>query len=221
MWGHPMRGGDVRSEALFSYVSCEARVPVDHPLRRIRIIVDEALGALSAEFEKLYAKFGRPSIAPEKLLRALLLQAFYSVRSERQLMEQLGYNLLFRWFVGLSMDAAVWDVTVFTKNRERLIEGDIATKFMTPVLNQARVNALLSDDHFSVDGTLIAAWASIKSFRPKDGSGGPPALGRNGEHDFHGEKRSNETHASTTNPDARCTARGRASPPSSPIWGTF
>ncbi len=162
-----MRGGDVRSEALFSYVSCEARVLLDHPLRPIRKIVDEALGALSAEFEALYAKFGRPSIAPEKLLRALLLQAFYSVRSERQLMEQLGYNLLFRWFVGLSMDAAVWDVTVFTKNRERLITGDIASKFMTAVLNQARVKALLSDDHFSVDGTLIAAWASMKSFRPK------------------------------------------------------
>ncbi len=162
-----MRGGDVRSEALFSYVSYERRVPVDHPLRPIRKIVDEALGALSAEFEELYAKFGRPSIAPEKLLRALLLQAFYSVRSERQLMEQLGYNLLFRWFVGLSMDAAVWDVTVFTKNRERLIAGDIASKLMTAVLNQARVKALLSDDHFSVDGTLIEAWASMKSFRPK------------------------------------------------------
>jgi transposase len=207
-----MRGGDAKSEALFSYVSCEARVPLDHPLRPIRKIVDEALVALSAEFEKLYAKFGRPSIAPEKLLRALLLQAFYSVRSERQLMEQLGYNLLFRWFVGLSMDAAVWDVTVFTKNRERLIEGDIATKFMTAVLNQARVKALLSDDHFSVDGTLIAAWASIKSFRPKDGSGGPPAPGRNGERDFHGEKRSNETHASTTDPDARLYRKGPGQP---------
>jgi transposase len=207
-----MRGGDAKSEALFSYVSCEARVPLDHPLRPIRKIVDEALVALSAEFEKLYAKFGRPSIAPEKLLRALLLQAFYSVRSERQLMEQLGYNLLFRWFVGLSMDAAVWDVTVFTKNRERLIEGDIATKFMTAVLNPARVKALLSDDHFSVDGTLIAAWASIKSFRPKDGSGGPPAPGRNGERDFHGEKRSNETHASTTDPDARLYRKGSGQP---------
>src|SRR3984893_9325554 len=133
-----MRGGDARTEALFSYLSCEARVPMDHPLRAIRKIVNvnAALGALSAEFEKLYAKFGRPSIAPEKLLRALLLQAFYSARSERQLMEQLGYNLLFRWFVGLSLDAAVWDVTVFTKNRERLIAGDIAAKFMAAVLNQ-------------------------------------------------------------------------------------
>jgi transposase len=154
-----MRGWDVKSEALFSYVNCEARVPKDHPLRPIRRIVDEALGALSPEFEQLYAKFGRPSIPPERLLRALLLQAFYSVRSELQLMEQLDYNLLFRWFVGLSMDAEVWDETVFTKNRERLIEGDIARKFMAAVLSQGAVKALLSDDHFSFDGTLIEAWA--------------------------------------------------------------
>ena len=172
------------------------------------MIVDEALEVLSAEFEVLYAKSGRPSIAPERLLRALLLQAFYSVRSERQLMEQLNYNLLFRWFVGLPMDATVWDVTVFTKNRERLIEGDIAAKFMAAVLRQSRIKALLSDDHFSVDGTLIEAWASMKSFRPKDGSGPPPGPGRNGERDFHGEKRSNETHASTTDPDARLTRKG-------------
>jgi transposase len=207
-----MRGEDVRSGALFSYVSCEARVPLDHPLRSIRAIVDEALAALSAEFATLYAKFGRPSIAPEKLLRALLLQAFYSVRSERQLMEQLDYNLLFRWFVGLSLDAVVWDVTVFTKNRERLIAGEIAAKFMAAVLNQKRVKALLSDDHFSVDGTLIAAWASMKSFRPKDGSGEPPSPGRNGERDFHGEKRSNETHASTTDPDARLYRKAPGQP---------
>src|SRR5436309_449537 len=208
-----MRGWDARSDALFSYVSCEARVPKDHPLRPIRQIVDEALGALSPEFEQLYARFGRPSIPPERLLRALLLQAFYSVRSERQLMEQLDYNLLFRWFVGLSIDAQVWDETVFTKNRERLIEGDIARKFMAAVLNQRSVKALLSDDHFSVDGTLIEAWASMKSFRPKDGSGEPPAPGRNSERDFHGEKRSNETHASTTDPDARLLrkAAGQAS----------
>jgi transposase len=211
-----MRGGDVRSEALFSYLSCEARVPLDHPLRPIQKIVDEALGALTGEFDKLYAKFGRPSIPPEKLLRALLLQAFYSVRSERQLMEQLGYNLLFRWFVGLSLDAEVWDVTVFTKNRERLIAGDIASKFMAAVLNQEQVKALLSDDHFSVDGTLIEAWASMKSFR-------------NGERDFHGEKRSNETHASITDPNARlyrkepalAKAGGQVSRPSWRIWGTF
>jgi transposase len=181
-----MRGWDVKSDALFSYVNCEARVPKDHPLRPIRRIVDEALGALSPEFDQLYAKFGRPSIPPERLLRALLLQAFYSVRSELQLMEQLDYNLLFRWFVGLSMDAEVWDETVFTKNRERLIEGDIARKFMAAVLSQGAVKALLSDDHFSVDGTLIEAWASMKSFRPKDGSGEPPAAGRNGERDVHG-----------------------------------
>ncbi len=198
-----MRGWDVKSEAQFSYVNCEARVPKDHPLRPIRRIVDEALGALSPEFEQLYAIFGRPSIPPERLLRALLLQAFYSVRSELQLMEQLDDNLLFRWFVGLSMDAEVWDETVFTKNRERLIEGDIARKFMAAMLSQGAVKALLSDDHFSVDGTLIEAWASMKSFRPTDGSGEPPAAGRNGERDFRGEKRSNETHASTTDPDAR------------------
>ena len=232
-----MRGGDVRSEALFSYLSCEARVPLDHPLRPIQKIVDEALGALTGEFDKLYAKFGRRSIPPEKLLRALLLQAFYSVRSERQLMEQLGYNVLFRWFVGLSLDAEVWDVTVFTKNRERLIAGDIASKFpnelMAAVLNQEQAKALLSDDHFSVDGTLIEAWASIKSFRPKDGSGEPPAPGRNGERDFHGAKRSNETHASITDPNARLYRKslppresmrkqgGQVSRPSWRIWGTF
>ena len=162
-----MHGGDAKTEALFSYVSCERRVPLDHPLRPIRKIVDEALVALSAEFEKLYAKLGRASIAPEKLLRALLLQAFYSVRSERQLMEQLDYNLLFGWFVGLSLDAAVWDVSVFTKNRERLIAGDIAAKFMAAVLNQGQVKALLSDDHFSADGTLIEAWASHEELSPK------------------------------------------------------
>ena len=185
-----MRGWDAKSDALFRNVSCEARVPKDHPLRPIRRIVDEALAALSPEFEQLYTKFGRPSIPPERLLRALLLQAFYSVRSELQLMEQLDYNLLFRWFVGLSLDAAVWDATVFTKNRECLIEGDIARKFMAAVLNQASVKALLSDDHFSVDGTLIEAWASMKSFRPKDGSCEAPVPGRIGERDFHGEKRS-------------------------------
>jgi transposase len=211
-----MRGSDERTESLFSYVSCEARVPPDHPLRPIRAIVDEALEVLSGEFTKLYASTGRPSIAPEKLLRALLLQAFYSVRSERQLMEQLDYNLLFRWFVGLSMDAPVWDVTVFTKNRERLLAGEIAQKFLAAVLAQPRVRTLLSDDHFSVDGTLIEAWASMKSFRPKDASedgpdGGASGTGggRNGERNFHGEKRSNDTHASTTDPAARLYRKGR------------
>ena len=207
-----MRGWDMRSDVLFSYVNCEARDPKDHPLRAILRIVDEALAALSAEFEGLYAKFGRPSIPPERLLRALLLQAFYSVRSEKQLMEQLQYNLLFRWFVGLSLDDEIWDETVFTKNRERLIEGDIAKKLMAAVLNQEAVKVLLSDDHFSVDGTRIDAWASRKSFRPKDGSGEPPAPGRNGGRNFHGEKRSNETHASTTDPDARLYRKGPGQP---------
>jgi transposase len=207
-----MRGEDAYTAALFSYVSCEGRVPADHPLRAIRAIVDEAPDVLSPAFAALYAKTGRPSIAPEKLMRALLLQAFYSVRSERQLMEQLDYNLLFRWFVGLALDAPVWDVTVFTKNRERLLEGDVAARFMTAVLEQPRVKALLSDEHFSVDGTLIEAWASMKSFRPKDGSGTPPEPGRNGEQDFHGEKRSNQTHASTTDPDARLYRKGPGKP---------
>jgi transposase len=207
-----MRGTDQKAGALFSYVSCEERVPSDHPLRAIRLIVDEALEVLSPEFEQLYSKLGRPSIAPEKLLRALLLQAFYSVRSERQLMEQLDYNLLFRWFVGLSMDAPIWDVTVFTKNRERLLAGDVASKFLATVLSRPRIKALLSDDHFSVDGTLIEAWASIKSFQAKDGSGEPPGPGRNAERDFHGEKRSNETHASTTDPQAKLYRKGSGQP---------
>jgi transposase len=199
-----MRGGDERTEGMFSYVRPEQRVPQDHPLRPIREIVDRALEALSPQFAKLYSPTGRPSIPPEKLLRALLLQAFYTVRSERQLMEQLEYNLLFRWFVGLSMDASVWDSSVFAKNRDRLLDGDIAREFMAAVLNQPQVRALLSREHFSVDGTLIEAWASMKSFRPKDGSGAPPTDGgRNAERDFHGEKRTNETHASTTDSDAR------------------
>ena len=185
-----MRGEDGESGALFSYVSCEARVPADHPLRPIRAIVDEALEVLSPAFERLYSKTGRPSIPPEKLLRALLLQAFYSVRSERQLMEQLDYNLLFRWFVGLAMDAPIWDVTVFTKNRDRFLEGEVAAQFFQAVLGQPEVRALLSDEHFSVDGTLIEAFASMKSFKPKASPGdGPPADaggGRNAERDFHG-----------------------------------
>jgi transposase len=213
MWDRVMRGDDLWTDALFSYVSCEARVPRDHPLRPIRAIVDHALEALSPEFAKLYAPIGRPSIPPEKLLRALLLQAFYSVRSERQLMEQLDYNLLFRWFTGLGVDDRVWDVTVFTKNRDRLLGGDIAAKVFQAVLAQPDVTALLSDEHFTVDGTLIEAWASMKSFRPKDGRGddGPPAGGggRNTERDFRGEKRTNATHASTTDPDARLLRKGR------------
>jgi transposase len=177
-----MRGGDERSGELFSYVDLEARVRADHPLRAIRAIVNEALSALEREFSALYAPIGRPSIPPEKLLRAMLLQAFYSIRSERQLMERLEYDLLFRWFVGIGIDDAAWDHSVFSKNRDRLLEGDIASKFLGALLAQPRVKRLLSTDHFSVDGTLIEAWASLKSFRPKDGSDEPPAGGgRNGE----------------------------------------
>jgi transposase len=213
MWGLAMRGDDVRSEGLFSYLSCEARVPKDHPLRPIQALVDQALIVLSPAFDQLYADTGRPSIPPEKLLRALLLQAFYSVRSERQLMEQLDYNLLFRWFVGLAMDAPIWDVTVFTKNRDRFLEGEVAAQFFQAVLGQPEVRALLSDEHFSVDGTLIEAFASMKSFKPKAEAGGAPPAdaggGRNAERDFHGEKRTNETHASTTDPDARLYRKGR------------
>ena len=204
-----MRGGDGRSGELFSYVDLEKRVRVDHPLRAIRSIVNAALSALEREFAALYAPIGRPSIPPEKLLRAMLLQAFYSIRSERQLMERLEYDLLFRWFVGIGVDDAAWDHSTFSKNRDRLLEGDIAAKFLGAVLAQPRVKKLLSTDHFSVDGTLIEAWASLKSFRPKDGSDEPPTGGgRNAEADFHGRKRSNDTHASTTDPDARLYRKG-------------
>ena len=198
-----MRGRDDRSDGLFSYVRLEARVPADHPLRPIKTLTDEALGALNGRFEALYSTMGRPSIAPEMLLRAMLLQAFFSVRSERLLMEQINYNLLFRWFVGLPMDAEVWHATVFTHNRDRLLEADVARDFLAALLALPQVTTLLSSEHFSVDGTLIDAWASMKSFRPKDGSGEPPAPGRNGERNFRNEKRSNDTHASTTDPDAR------------------
>jgi transposase len=198
-----MRGSDDRTGSLFSFVDLEVRVPKRHPLRKIREIVNDALAALDGEFSKLYASEGRPSIAPEKLLRASLLQAFYSIRSERQLMEQLDYNLLFRWFVGLGVDEPVWVPTVFTKNRDRLLDAEVAAKFMAAVLAHREVKPLLSNDHFSVDGTLVEAWASLKSFRAKDGSDEPPGPGRNGERDFHGEKRKNDTHASTTDPDAK------------------
>jgi transposase len=189
---------------MFSYLSPEERVPVDHPLRAIRIMADVALKALSPAFSGLYSVFGRPSIPPEKLLRALLLQVLYTVRSERMLMEQLEYNLLFRWFVGLNMDEVVWVPTVFSKNRDRLLEGDIAERFFAQVLEQARAADLLSDEHFSVDGTLIEAWASHKSFRRKDQPAPPPGNDPgNPTVDFHGESRSNATHESTTDPDAR------------------
>ena len=198
-----MRGRDDRSEGMFSYIRLEERVPADHPLRAIRALADEALAGLNGRFEALYSGMGRPSIPPEMLLRATLLQAFFSVRSERQLMEQIDYNLLFRWFVGLPLDAAIWHPTVFTHNRDRLMAADVAREFLGALMGLSKVKRLLSSDHFSVDGTLIDAWASMKSFRPKDGSGEPPGPGRNGERDFHKEKRSNETHASTTDPDAR------------------
>src|SRR3984957_17617174 len=206
-----MRGEDERSGSLFSYVDLEARVGKNHPLRSIRTIVNEALAALAGEFSSLYSSIGRPSIAPEKLLRAMLLQAFFSIASERQLMERLEFDLLFRWFVGIGVDDAAWDHSVFSKNRDRLLEGDIAAKFMAAVLAQPKVNKLLSSDHFSVDGTLIEARASMKSVKPKDGSGEPPAQGggRNAEADFHGQKRSNDSHASTTDPDARLYRKGK------------
>src|SRR4028119_841900 len=184
-----MRGLDERTGTLFSYVDLEARVRPDHPLRAIRAIVNEALAALEGAFAPLYAQVGRPSIPPEKLLRGMLLQAFYSIRSERQLMERLDTDLLFRWFVGLGIDDPVWDHSTFSKNRDRLLEGDIAAKFLSAILALPRVRRLLSTEHFSIDGTLIEAWASMKSFRPKDSSGEPPATGRNGESAFHGTNR--------------------------------
>ena len=206
-----MRGGDNRTGELFSYVDLEARVRRHHPVRAIRTIVNEALSALEREFTRRYSPIGRPSIPPEQLLRAMLLQAFYSIRSERLLMERLEYDLLFRWFVGIGVDDAAWDHSVFSKNRDRLLEGDIAAKFLAAVLAQPKVKKLLSSDHFSVDGTLIEAWASMKSVKPKDGSGEPPVQGggRNAEADFHGQKRSNDTHASTTDPDARLYRKGK------------
>lgn len=203
-----MRGSDERSGSLFSYVDVESRIAADHPLRLIREITNEALAGLDAAFERLYATEGRPGIPPERLLRASLLQLFYSIRSERQLMERIDFDLLFRWFVGLGVDDPVWDPTVFTKNRERLFNTGIAAEFLSALLALPRVRKLLSRDHFSVDGTLLKAWASMKSFQPKDGSGNPPGGGRNGERDFRGEKRSNDTHSSVTDPDARLYRKG-------------
>ena len=205
-----MRGKDEQQLDVFSYINPEQRVPQDHPLRPLRVMTDEALQQMRPRFNRLYAKTGRPSIAPEKLLRALLLQALYSVRSERMLMEQLNYNLLFRWFVGLNMDDAIWDVTVFTKNRERLLDGDIAEAFFQAVLQQARERGLLSDEHFTVDGTLLEAWASVKSYQRKDGKNAvPPDDPGNATVDFHGETRSNETHASKTDPEAKMARKGK------------
>jgi transposase len=202
-----MRGDDDQQEGIFSYISPEKRVPADHPLRPIRKIVDEILKEMSPKFQKLYSNVGRPSIAPERLLRSLLLQIFYSVRSERMLIEQLQYNLLFRWFVGMEMDETVWNHAVYSKNRERLLNEEIAESFFQRVLERAK--PYMSDEHFTVDGTLIEAWASHKSFRPKDGSGKPPDVG--GDVDFRGEKRKNQTHESTTDPDARLFTKSSGS----------
>lgn len=209
-----MRGEDRQQHELFTYGSLEERVPQDHPLRPIRQMVDEALKTLSPRFDEIYGGEGRPSIAPERLLRALLLQMLYSVRSERMLMEQLDYNLLFRWFVGLTMNDAVWHPTVFTKNRDRLLEGDIAREFFACVVKQARRKRLLSSEHFTVDGTLIEAWAGQKSFRPKDHDDPlkpppPPDLGSNPTLNYRGQKRSNQTHQSTTDPWARLFKKTR------------
>jgi transposase len=199
-----MRGHDTQQAGMFSYLSPEERVPATHPLRPIRHYVDSALTALSPQFEQLYARTGRPSIAPEKLLRALLLQVLYSFRSERLLMEELQYNLLFRWFVGLDLDAPVWDVTVFTKNRDRVVAGEVATAFFEQVLAQAKTHRLLSDEHFTVDGTLIEAWAGQKSFKKRAAQPAPPPDDPgNPSVDFRGERRTNATHASTTDPEAR------------------
>jgi transposase len=245
--GARMRGADERNEALFSYVNLEDRVPARHPLRLIRAIVNDALTRLDSTFAGLYAAEGRPSIAPERLLRAALIQILFSIRSERQLMEQMQYNLLFRWFVGLGIDDPVWVPTVFSKNRDRLLTTDIARQFLAAILADKAVAPLLSDEHFSVDGTLIQAWASMKSFQPKEATGDTepadgdagsgqdgggsasepaaagsespashgsapaterPAAGRNAEVDFHGQKRSNDTHASRTDPEARLYRKG-------------
>jgi transposase len=204
-----MRGMDEQQSQIFSYLSPEARVRKDHPLRAIRAMVDEVLGQLSGSLDAMYARVGRPSIAPEKLLRAQLLQMLYSIRSERLLMEEMDYNLLFRWFVGLNADDDVWDATVFTKNRDRLLQADVARQFLARVVAQAGARGLTSDEHFTVDGTLLEAWASVKSFQPKaDKKTPPPDDPGNPTVNFHGEKRSNDTHASTTDPEALLARKG-------------
>lgn len=204
-----MRGEDQQQSHIFSYLSPEARVRKDHPLRAIRAMVDEVLGQLSRRFDTMYARVGRPSIAPEKLLRAQLLQMLYSIRSERLLMEEMDYNLLFRWFVGLNADEEVWDATTFTKNRDRLLEAEVAKEFLAVVVEQARAKGLTSDEHFTVDGTLLEAWASLKSFRAKEQKQSPPPDDSgNPTVNFRGEKRSNETHESKTDPEARLARKG-------------
>jgi transposase len=204
-----LRGEDQQQNHIFSYLSPEMRVRKDHPLRAIREMVDEVLSRLSRRFDNMYAKVGRPSIAPEKLLRAQLLQMLYSIRSERLLMEQMDYNLLFRWFVGLNADDEVWDATTFTKNRDRLLEADVAKEFLVQVVAQAQAKGLTSDEHFTVDGTLLEAWASLKSFQPEEGQPSPPPDDPgNPTVNFHGDKRSNQTHESKTDPDAKLARKG-------------
>ena len=203
-----MRGTDHQQADMYSYLSPEMRVRADHPLRVIRAMSDKALSRMSARFDEMYAKTGRPSIPPEKLLRAQLIQMLYTVRSERLLMEEIDYSVLFRWFVGMNLDEPVWDVTVFTKNRNRLLEGDVAREFLSEVLNQAREKNLTSDEHFTVDGTLLEACASLKSFQRQDQKPDPPDDPGNPSVDFQGETRSNETHQSTTDPDAMLARKG-------------
>ena len=203
-----MRGEDHQQNHVFSYLSPEMRVRPDHPLRTIRAMVDEVLSRLSRRFDSMYAKVGRPSIAPEKLLRAQLLQMLYSIRSERLLMEEMDYNLLFRWFVGLNADDPVWDATVFTKNRDRLLQADVAKEFLGEVVAQAEAKGLTSDEHFTVDGTLLEAWAGAKSFQPKDKKQPPPDDPGNPTVNFRGERRSNETHASKTDPESLLAKKG-------------
>jgi transposase len=215
-----VRGPDISQDSFYSYGSLEERIPASHPLRPIRGLVDQALKGLSRRFGRLYAPLGRPSIAPEKLLRALLLMVLYTIRSERRLMEDLEYNLLYRWFVGLGMDEPVWDATVFCKNRERFIDGEIARQFFGQVVAQARAQGLVSEDHFTVDGTLIEAWASLKSFRRKQDGDEPPADDPgNPTVNFHGERRSNATHESRTDPDARLARKGNGKESKLCFWG--
>jgi transposase len=218
--GVTMRGDDGVCGSLFSYIELEKRVRAEHPLRVIREIANAALKSLSGEFDKLYSPIGRGSIPPEQLMRAMLLQAFYSIRSERQPVERIDYDLLFRWFVGLGIEDAVWDATTFTKNRDRLLDGELAGKFLAAVLSQDKVKGLLSSDHFSVDGTLLEAWASPKSFRPKDGSGEPPGPGRNGGRDFHGERRRNEHMPRSPTPMPASTVRDQAKKRGCVSWVT-
>src|ERR1044071_5225596 len=203
-----MRGKDHQQADMYSYLSPEVRVRPDHPLRAIRAMADQALANMSERFDTMYSDRGRPSIPPEKLLRAQLIQMLYSVRSERLLMEEIDYSMLFRWFVGMNLDEPVWDMTVFTKNRNRLLEGDVAREFLSEVVKQAQAKGLTSDEHFTVDGTLIEAWAGQKSFQRKGQKAGPPDDPGNPTVDFHGETRSNQTHESKTDPDAQLARKG-------------